>query len=103
MGDKRPGVSIPGWKREVKPYRDDSLYWGDLWRQSGRPNTGWIHDNYTEARRQYHRAVLRVKRGRDQYQAEELLVASMQGDVKLLKEMKTIRKGHPGNSELPDT
>ena len=103
VGDKRPGVSIPGWNKEVKPYRDDSLYWGNFWRQAGRPNTGWVHDNYLEARRQYHHAVLRVKRMRKQHQAEELLVAAMQGDVQLLKEMKTIKKGrNSGNSELPD-
>ena len=59
---------------------------------------------YVDARRQYHHAILRVKRNRKKHQAEELLVASMEGDVQLLRAMKTIRKG--GNSaatELPDT
>ena len=103
VGEKRPGVSIPGWSREVKPYRDDSLHWGNLWRRAGRPNTGWLHDIYVAARRQYHYAVLRVKRRRKEHQAEELLVAAMNGDVRLLKEMKKIRKGrHSGSNELPD-
>ena len=104
IGEKRPGVNVPGWSREVKPYRDDSIYWGDFWKNAGRPNTGWAHQMYVEARRQYHHAVLRVRRKRDEHQAEELLVAAMEGDVQLLKEMKTIRKGrHAGNCELPDT
>ena len=49
-------------------------------------------------------AVLRVKRKRKEHQAEELLVAAMQGDVELIKQMKIIKKGrNDGNSELPDT
>ena len=85
MGEKRPGVTIPGWKVEVKPYRDDSIYWGDIWRQAGRPTKGWLHDIYIKVRRQYHLAILRVKRRRKEHQAEELLVAAMEGDVELLR------------------
>ena len=104
VGENRPGVSIPGWNREVKPYRDDSLYWGNLWRQAGRPTTGWVHDVYVKARRQYHLAVLRVRRKRQEHQAEELLVAAMNGDVELIKQMKIIKRGrNAGNIELPDT
>ena len=104
VGEKRPGVTIPGWKVEVKPYRDDSIYWGDIWRQAGRPTTGWLHDIYTKVRRQYHLAVLRVKRRRKEHQAEELLVAAMEGDVELLKQMKMIKQGrNKANCELPDT
>ena len=103
VGDKRPGVSVPGWSREVKPFRDDSIYWGDLWKNAGRPNSGWLHQMYGEARKQYHHAVLRVRRKREEHQAEELLVAAMEGEVQLLKEMKNIRKGkHAGNCDLPE-
>ena len=104
IGDKRPGVSIPGWARDVKHYKEDSLYWGDMWKSSGRPTDGWIHDSYKEARRQYHYAILRAKRSRQQHQAEELLSAAMEGDVQLLQEMKAIKNGrNSGNTELPDT
>ena len=48
--------------------------------------------------------MLRVKRRRKEHQAEELLVAAMEGDVELLKQMKIIKKGrNDANSELPDT
>ena len=104
IGKNRPGVNVPGWSREVKPCRDDSIYWGDMWKNAGRPNTGWVHEMYLAARKQYHQAVLKVRRQREQHQAEELLVAAMEGDVQLLKEMKTIRKGkHGGSCELPDS
>ena len=55
-------------------------------------------------RRKYHLAVLGVKRRRKEHQAEELLVAAMEVDVELLKQMKIIKKGsNAANSELPDT
>ena len=103
VGEKRLGVSIPGWSTEVKPYQEESIYWGNLWKQVGRPTTGYLHEAYIQARRQYHLAVLRVKRKRRHYQAEQLLVASMEGDVELIKQMKIIKKGiGDGNRELPD-
>ena len=38
------------------------------------------------------------------HQAEELLVAAMEGEVQLLKEMKTIKQGvGVANAELPDS
>ena len=64
----------------------------------------WVHDNYKEARWLYHYAVLRARRAREHHQAEQLLVAAMEGDVQLLKEMKSIKNGkNPGNSDLPDS
>ena len=104
ISEKRPGVSVPGWGVEVTPFRDASLYWGGVWRRAGRPTTGWIHLQYTEARKQYHLAVLRVKRDRKKHQAEVLLGAAMEGDTQLLKEMKTIKRGGGAiNSDLPDS
>ena len=104
VGKNRPGVNVPGWDREVKPFRDDSLYWGGVWKRLGRPSEGWVHQQYVEARRQYHCAVLRVKRDRKRRQAEGLLAAAMEGDIKLIQEMKIIKKGGKAcNTELPDT
>ena len=80
------------------------MYWGNLWRTSGRPSTGWVWDSYREARHQYHYAILRAKRSRKQHQAEGLLAAAMEGDCQLLKEMKAIKTGQNSiNTELPDT
>ena len=93
VGENRRGVCVPGWNKEVKPYREESLYWGNMWRQAGRPGAGVVHENYIQARREYHQAILRVKRLRQKFQAEELLVAAMEGDTELLKGMKIIKQG----------
>ena len=104
FGSRRTGVSVPGWSTVVKPFREESLYWGNIWKASGRQTEGWVFENYKEARRQYHYAVLRARRAQEHHQAEQLLAASMEGDVQLLKEMKAIRKGKKsGNSDLPDS
>ena len=59
---------------------------------------------YVQARSQYHLAVLRVRRRRKEHQAEDLLVAAMEGDVELIIQMNNIKKGgNVGNIELPDT
>ena len=47
--------------------------------------------------------MLQVKKNRQNHQAEELLVAAMQGDLQLLEAMRNIKKGRgSGNMELPD-
>ena len=79
------------------------MYWGDLWRLAGRPTTGLVHEAYKQARKEYHLAILRVKKRRKEYQAQRLIVAAMEGDAELIREMKTIRKGKTASScELPD-
>ena len=104
VGNKRPSLAIPGWSKEVKPHRNTSMYWGNIWRQAGRPSTGWVHQMYVDARKQYHQSILSVRRRRHELQAEELLTAAMQGDVQLIKEMKKIKKGKNVEcEELPDT
>ena len=47
----------PYWKDNIKPYRDESLFWGKLWRDNGKPKTGVVHDIYVRVKREYHYAV----------------------------------------------
>ena len=103
LGSCRSSINIPGWSTYVKPHRDNSIYWGNIWKKYGRPTEGWIHAIYVSARKQYHSAVLMVKRRRREIQAQNLLVASMEGDIHLLKEMRAVKQGvNSGNRELPD-
>ena len=34
----------PGWSSEVKPYRDDCMFWHKLWIEAGSPRTGVLYD-----------------------------------------------------------
>ena len=103
-GKKRgQGRPVPKWQEDVEPFRQDSMYWGDVWKREGRPSTGWLHDTYLKKKSQYHYAVRRAKAKSDKYKAENLLAAALQGDTALLHEMKMIRKGGGGPADLPDT
>ena len=97
------GRPVPKWPEEVEPFRQESMYWGDVWKREGRPSTGWLHATYIKKKAQYHYAVRRAKARSDQHKAENLLAAALQGVTALLQEMKLIRKGGGGPAELPDT
>ena len=96
------GRPVPRWAVEVEPFRQESLYWGDVWKKEGRPSTGWLHATYIKKKSQYH-YVRRAKARSEQHKAENLLAAALQGDTALMNEMKLIRKGGGGPAELPDT
>ena len=46
---KVSGGNIPGWNEEVEPFRQDSLFWHEVWISAGKPNTGqlYIWKNHT--------------------------------------------------------
>ena len=64
---------VPGWIEAIEPYRQESCYWGDVWKKEGRPSTGWLHDLYVRKRAQYHYAIRRANAAKDKYRAEGLL------------------------------
>ena len=53
---------VPGWKDQVKPEREQSLFWHWMWLEAGRPNSGYINDIMKRIRHQYHYAVRRCKK-----------------------------------------
>ena len=91
---------LPGWKEEVEPYRQESRYRHDLWREQGRPSTGPAHEAMVRSRTHYHYAVRRIQRKEQEMRSCKLLEAAMKGDLSLLKEMKKVRKGRDDN--LPE-
>ena len=78
------------------------MYWHRVWLSEGRPNHGPLHDTMVQKRLQYHYAVRRLKRKADLIRAGKLFAASMEGDLHLLKEMKSVKGGKSCHSELPD-
>lgn len=103
VGGEGRGHAEPGWNEEVEPFRQEARYWYRVWLKEGRPNNGWLHATMSRKRTQYHYAVRRLRKKSDKIKAEKLFVASMEGDINLLNEMKKIRCGVDSSTELPDT
>jgi len=40
--DKHSTDVVPGWKDEVEPVRNKSVFWHNLWAECGRPHTGVV-------------------------------------------------------------
>ena len=63
---------MPGWKDEVKPEREQSLFWHWMRLEAGKPNAGYIFDIMKRTRHQYHYAVRRCKKNRINIQKQKL-------------------------------
>ena len=53
---------IHGWNHFVKPYKDESLFWHDIWKNVGSPTSGPLADKRRLTRSKYHWAVNMAKR-----------------------------------------
>ena len=85
--------TIPGWREEIEPLRQDSLFWHFLWQQSNRPNSGSLFEVMKHVRNKYHYAVRKCKAKAEKVNLEKLFEAAKSGDVNLLKEMKAVKGG----------
>ena len=94
---------IPGWSREVEPYRRQSNYSFRAWLAAGKPSHGDLHQAKVKSHAVFRHAVRRVKRASQLYQAKGLLEAARDGDMALMKEMRRVQSGKGALDELPDT
>ena len=95
-------AAVPGWKEQVKPYQEDSIFWHAIWRSAGRPNQGGLFEIMKKARNAYHYAVRRIKKQADLIRAQRLLEAAESGSADLLREMKKVRGSKKMSHDLPD-
>ena len=69
----RPGgKDIPGWTDQVKPERDQSLFWHWMWMEAGKPRNGYIYDIMKRTKHRYHYAVRCCKRQKLEIQKQKL-------------------------------
>ena len=64
LGNNRKN-GIPGWNEFVKPYKDKSIFWNDIWICNGKPTSGLLFDLRRFARSKYHWAIKQVKKNED--------------------------------------
>ena len=56
---------MPGWNSHVKPYKDKSMFWNDIWKQAGKPVSGHIAEERRFARARYHWSIKQIKKHKD--------------------------------------
>ena len=93
---------VPGWKDEVEPQRQESLFWHAVWRSAGSPKEGPLHHSMKTSRNLYHYLIRKVKKRSEVIRAQKLLEASENGSTDLLKEMKKVRGGSKIKNELTE-
>ena len=51
---KKQKKVIPGWREEVKPFRDLAYFWNQVWESCGRPINTEVHKIMKRSRNRYH-------------------------------------------------
>lgn len=89
----KPGHrATPGFSEHVKPARDKSMFWHQLWLECGRPRTGHVADCMRRTRAAYHYALRSVKRRRDEITQERFATALLHNNSRnFWSEVKKIR------------
>lgn len=65
----------PKWSADVKPYKDDCIFWHKLWVEAGSPKAGVLYDIKKHTKRQYMYANRRNKRRIDANRKEKMAVS----------------------------
>ena len=65
----------PKWSADVKPFKDDCVFWHRIWTDAGCPKNGVIYDIKKHTKRQYMYANRRNKRRIDVNRKEKMAIA----------------------------
>ena len=90
---------FPGWNEEVRPLREECIFWHNLWKENGRPNTGIIFENKMASKKDYMYAVRRCKR-REKYKRYEKMAGCI-ADNNSRDFFKEVRKVNASKQKSP--
>ena len=96
--------SLPGFNENVRPFKEESLFWHAVWYSDGRKRSGGLFNIMKITRNRYHHAVRLAKREARRMEAETLIMASESGNMALINEMKRHLNNKRGSGqEFPDS
>ena len=52
---------IPNWNTEIKRLKEIANFWGNIWKDCGRPPNGCVLDIYRKCRHEYHYAIRKLR------------------------------------------
>ena len=85
----------PGWREDVKPFRDKAYFWHQIWRSCGSPLNTVLHNIMKKTRNQYHYQYKKCVKAEDKIRSSKLLSACLGEGGDLFKEIKNLRKCAP--------
>ena len=93
---------MPGWREQVEPLRQDSMFWNSIWVSLSCANSGNLFELKKHVRNKYHYAIMKCKAASDATRLQKLLEASQSGYAHLLREMKSIKGGRKQHSTVTE-
>ena len=81
----------PGWSEHVRPFRDNSLFWHQIWKSAGRPINTVLHKIMKKTRNLYHYQLKKIKKYEEVIKKNKLLDACINGNGEIFSEIKKIR------------
>ena len=94
--------SLPGWKENIAPLKNDSLFWHSVWISAGRPSSGSLHQVMVYCRWKYHLAINHAKRAMAMNKANSLVTAAESGDRYLFEELRKHIPGKNNGQKVPE-
>ena len=71
---------IVGWNSRVKKFRDQAIFWHNIWKDCGRPVNGWVTALRRQTRFDYHRTVKATKSSQDSIRREKVAAKLIKGN-----------------------
>ena len=86
---------VPGWREEVKPFRDQAYFWHQLWHSCGRPLNSEVHNIMKRTRNRYHYEYKKCLKLEEKIRKNKLLDSCINRGADLFTEIKAMRKLDP--------
>ena len=85
--------SKPGWTEHVQPFRENSLFWHQVWKSAGRTVNTILHKIMKKTRNVYQ--LKKIMKSEELIKKVKLLDPCLNGDGEIFKEIKKMRNCHP--------
>ena len=94
---------IAGWNEMVKPYRDKSLFWHQMWIDNGRPRSGTVVECMRRTRGTYHYTVRNAKKNEERLVSEQVAECMLSNNNRdFWREIKKIWNNNSVKSKVVD-
>ena len=95
-------TAIAYWKEEVKPFRDDAMFWNAIWKSAGKPLNTHLHSIMKRTRNIYHFQIRKCKNIVNYLKKNTLLDACINNRGDIFKELRKLRRTKDSSPDVMD-